>query len=66
MLPSGFAGGGKVGVSRFGVNPKPTVTVRMKENGAMEDCQWCAPAWVGGSLCSLVPHALILVLTDLR
>src|SRR5579871_2397662 len=42
-------------VSRFGVNPKPTVKVRMKENGC-RDPRLCAGL--------VVPCALILVLNE--
>jgi hypothetical protein len=42
-------------VSRFGVNPKPTVTVRMKENGCG------GRAFARGCF---VPCALILVLKE--
>jgi hypothetical protein len=44
-------------VSRFGVNPKPTVTVRMKENGLRRPRSVCA--WA-----DVVPYALILVLKE--
>src|ERR1700676_4934375 len=40
-------------VSRFGVNPKPTVKVRMKENGCG------SPAHL--RVANVVPYALILV-----
>jgi hypothetical protein len=43
-------------VSRFGVNPKPTVIVRMKENG----CGGLARLRV----VNVVPYALILVLKE--
>jgi hypothetical protein len=33
------------GVSRFGVIPKPTVTVRMEENGIGVGCGWPAFDW---------------------
>jgi hypothetical protein len=42
-------------VSRFGVNPKPTVKVRMKENGSRR---------LHGSMRLVVPYALILVLKE--
>ena len=44
-------------VSRFGVNPKPTVTVRMKENGLRRPSR--IRAWA-----DVVPYALILVLKE--
>jgi hypothetical protein len=44
-------------VSRFGAIPKPTVTVRMKENGLRRPSRVCA--WA-----DVVPYALILVLKE--
>jgi hypothetical protein len=44
-------------VSRFGAIPKPTVTVRMKENGLRRPSRICA--WA-----DVVPYALILVLKE--
>ena len=42
-----------VGVSRFGAIPKPTVTVRMEENGTLDGprtmlaCSIASPDWPG-------------------
>jgi hypothetical protein len=44
-------------VSRFGAIPKPTVIVRMKENGLRRPSRVCA--WA-----DVVPYALILVLKE--
>lgn len=30
-------------VSRFGATPKPTVIVRMEENGSSDECRWRPP-----------------------
>jgi hypothetical protein len=48
---------GRKRVSRFGATPKPTVTVRMKENGLRRFARLCR---VGSD----VPYALILVLKE--
>src|SRR5437868_15100432 len=44
-------------VSRFGAIPKPTVIVRMKENGLRRPSRFCT--WA-----DVVPYALILVLKE--
>src|SRR4051812_29192362 len=54
LLPIDLLGGR---VSRFGATPKPTVTVRMKENGLRRFARLCR---VGTD----VPGALILVLKE--
>jgi hypothetical protein len=56
LLPPGsFLWGRRV--SRFGAIPKPTVIVRMKENGLRRPSRVCA--WA-----DVVPYALILVLKE--
>jgi hypothetical protein len=55
LPPLGIPLGGRV--SRFGANPKPTVKVRMKENG-------CGASRDSFRVGTDVPYALILVLKE--